>query len=281
MPELPEVEVLVRHLAPRLVGRTIQHVRVLDRRSLRQCSPARFTQALKDTRFQCLERRGKYLVCTLQKRRHTSSLLIHLGMTGRLYLTGSHAIQDRHATVVLETGRQRLVFGDARRFGGMTLDPSVLNRLGPEPLTRSFTVDALSRALAGSRQPIKARLLDQSVVAGLGNIYTSEALFLARIDPRTPSRRLDEPALRRLQTAIRRVLSHAIRLGSSLPLDFSGPSSANSLFYFGQAPGHGEDCSERFRVYDREGKRCRRCNTSVKRTVQAGRSTFFCPQCQV
>jgi len=280
MPELPEVEVLLRHLAPRLVGRTIERVRVLDSRSLRQCSPASVRHALTAARFQSLRRRGKHLVCEIRKPSHDASLLIHLGMTGRLYLTGRAGSPGRHATVVLKIGREYLVFEDARRLGGLTLDRSVLDRLGPEPLTTGFTVDALSQALAGSRQPLKVRLLDQSVVAGLGNIYASEALFLARIDPRIPSCQLDKAALQRLRNAIRRVLSHAIRLGSSLPLDFNGSSSINDLFYFGHAPGLTGGHGERFRVYDREGKPCRHCKAPVKRAVQSGRSTFFCPRCQ-
>lgn len=280
MPELPEVEVLVRHLAPRLAGKWIRRVNVLDPRSIRAPAPAPFRRALTNARFQSVQRRGKYLVCKMQKHRRAFSLLMHLGMTGRLYLTRRRESPTNHARVVFGLGQEQLVLEDMRRFGRMTLDPSAILRLGPEPLETGFTVDALSRALAGSRQAIKVRLLDQSVVAGIGNIYSCEALFLARIDPRTPSRNLDTPTLRRLRAAIRRVLSRAIRLGSTMPLNFGTPDPISNQFYFGHSPEHRTDQAERFQVYDREGQSCRRCKSSVRRIVQAGRSTFFCPECQ-
>lgn len=280
MPELPEVEVLVRHLAPRLLNKTIRAIQILDRRSLRQTTPAAFTEALTQARFQSLQRRGKHLVFTLRKHRHSTPLIAHLGMTGRLFLAGKQSSLPRHATIVLGLARENLVFEDVRRFGGMTLDTSAIERLGPEPLEPEFTVNTLSQALARSRQPIKIKLLDQSVVAGIGNIYASEALFRARLDPCTPSQLLSLPELQRLRSAIRRVLSQSIRFGSTMPLDFGGSASRNGLFYYGQSPEHAGNREERFQVYDREGKPCRRCKTPICKKVQAARSTYYCPRCQ-
>lgn len=280
MPELPEVEVLARHLAPRLVGKRIRTVDVLDHRSIRPSSPATFTTALNHAHFQSVQRRGKYLVCTLRKHRGVYALLVHLGMTGRLYLARRLRERPQHGRVVLGLGRESLVFEDVRRFGKMTLGSEPISRLGPEPLESGFTVEVFSHPLSRSRQPIKVKLLDQSVVAGMGNIYACEALFVARTDPRTPSRNLDNRTLQRLRTAIQRVLSQAIRFGTAIPLDFGNSASTNGLFYYGQSMEQGGHYEERFRVYDREGEPCRRCGHRICKVIQAGRSTFFCPECQ-
>jgi len=201
-------------------------------------------------------------------------------MTGRLYLTKRRNSDSQHATVVFGLGRDKLVFEDMRRFGRITLDSSIVNRLGPEPLESGFTVESLGQALSGSRQPIKVKLLDQSVVAGIGNIYASESLFLAHIDPRTPSQKLDKTRLQRLRTAIRRVLSQAIRFGSTVPLAFDSTASDGGLFYYGQSVEDSGHYKERLRVYGREGEACRRCGAGIRKIVLAGRSTFFCPRCQ-
>jgi formamidopyrimidine-DNA glycosylase len=281
MPELPEVEVLVRHLAPRLVGKVIRNTRVLDRRSVRQSTPSKFIQTVSGARVESLERRGKYLVFSIRTKRRDQTLLVHLGMTGRLYLTRQAAPTTRHATVLFGLGCETLVFEDPRRFGRLSLDASPLSRLGPEPLESSFTVQALGQALAGSRQSIKVRLLDQSVVAGIGNIYASEALFMARIDPRTVSQKLKPPAHQRLRRAMRKVLSQAIRFGSTVPLAFASTTSNSRLFYYGQSSENRAKHVERLRVYDREGERCPRCRTTpIRKLVLAGRSTFYCPNCQ-
>lgn len=270
----------MRHLAPRLVGKVIRDVRVIDRRSIRQSTPSKFIKTVCGARFQSLERRGKHLVFSIRTNRRDQPLLAHLGMTGRLYLTRRTTSLPKHATVRFGLGRESLVFEDARRFGGLTLDASALARLGPEPLESNFTIEVLSQALAGSQQPIKVKLLDQSVVAGIGNIYASEALFRARIHPRTPSGKLDRPSLQRVRTAIRRVLSQAIRFGSTVPLHFDSPSTSKGLFYYGQSSTDSGVRAERLRVYDREGEPCRRCGARIQRRVLANRSTFFCPRCQ-
>jgi formamidopyrimidine-DNA glycosylase len=280
MPELPEVEVLVRHLAPRLEGKTLRNLRVLDARSIRDSTPSHFGKTLTGARIQSLRRRGKHLVFALRRNREDLRLIAHLGMTGRLYVAPAKVSPGRHTTVLFTLGRDQLVFDDVRRFGGLTLDASVLERLGPEPLERAFTVDALTQVLRNSRQPVKVRLLDQATVAGIGNIYASEALFLARIHPRTPSRRLNRPRLQRLHIAIRQVLTQAIRFGSSVPLNFGTTPVRNSLFYYGKSEEDPGGYDERLRVYDREDEPCRSCATRIRRIVQAGRSSFLCPRCQ-
>jgi formamidopyrimidine-DNA glycosylase len=173
-----------------------------------------------------------------------------------------------------------MIFEDVRGFGGMSLDPSILDHLGPEPLERGFTTRYLADTLKGSTQAIKVRLLDQSVVAGIGNIYANEALHRARIHPGMPSRDLDETAIRTLRGAIRQTLSAAIRFGSKLQLDFSGSSSKDGLFYFGQSGAASRNPAERFRVYQREAQPCCSCGTPIVRFQQAARSTYACPQCQ-
>jgi len=151
-------------------------------------------------------------------------------------------------------------------------------RLGPEPLEEAFTPELLARELKRSRQPVKVKLLDQSLVAGIGNIYASEALFLAGISPRRAANRLTRQQVAKLWQAIRDVLTAAIAGGSTVPLNFS-PRKSDGLFYYGSAAGGPDFYTERLRVYDRHGERCLNCNTPVKRIVQAARSTFFCPNC--
>jgi formamidopyrimidine-DNA glycosylase len=280
MPELPEVEVLVRHLAARLPGSKIRDVRVLAPGSLRGSTPESLVMALRHARFGTVARRGKHLLLTLHHGQRSRLLLAHLGMSGRLYLLPTAAPLPRHARIVIGLGRRQLVFEDVRRFGGITLDPGVLDRLGPEPLGPAFTTATFRHSLTGSRQPIKVRLLDQSVVAGLGNIYASEALFAAQIDPRTPSGALPDCAVARLRAAIRRVLSRAIRFGSTIPLEFGPEGRTDGLFYYGQSTPAQSRPDERLRVYDREGNPCSRCRNAIRRIVQAGRSTYFCPICQ-
>ena len=282
MPELPEVEVLVRHLKPCLLEKTIKAVRVNRARVLRPTSTRSFAQALKGARFSDLSRRGKYLVFTLRAPKHTKpfTLLGHLGMTGRMYLLPCGANLPKHAAVVLNLGRENFVFEDTRYFGRLTLDASILRKLGPEPLEPAFTPESFVRALQRSNQPIKVKLLDQSVVAGIGNIYASEALFRARIPPRLPGRELTRRQVQRLWRAVRNVLSEAIECGSTVPLSYSGRSAQDRMFYFGRTEIGARFYEERLRVYDRAGRPCAQCGGMIKRLVQAARSTFFCPHCQ-
>ncbi len=207
-------------------------------------------------------------------------LVGHLGMTGRMYLLPRTAPLPRHAAVVLNLDRHRFVFEDTRYFGRLTLDASSPAKLGPEPLGPDFTAEYLTTALKGSRQAIKVKLLDQTLVAGVGNIYASEALFRAGISPRTPANRVTRAQVARLRRAIRRVLAEAIRRGSTVPLNFAGTGVRDELFYYGREGEEGVFFAERLMVYDRLGQPCRRCGTRIKRAVQAARSTYFCPACQ-
>jgi formamidopyrimidine-DNA glycosylase len=282
VPELPEVEVLVRHLAPLLEGRTIRAVRVGRAKVLAPVSARKFTRALLGAKFCGLARRGKYLLFELRhpKRAEPRTLVGHLGMTGRMYLLPAQARLPRHAAVVLGLGRNNFVFEDTRYFGRLTLDARALARLGPEPLGPEFTVERFAGALARSGQPIKVKLLDQSLVAGVGNIYASEALFRAGIAPALRARKLRQAQVERLWRAIREVLSEAIACGSTVPLNYAGQGARDGLFYFGRAAGAPDFYEERLRVYDRAGRPCAECGTVIKRRVQAARSTFYCPRCQ-
>ena len=282
MPELPEVEVLVRHLEPLLKNKKIHGVRVFREKVLSPTPAAQFAKTLRDAKFRSLARRGKYLVFTLGAPLSRQPLLLvgHLGMTGRIYLARKGAPLPKHAAVALDLGRHQMIYEDTRYFGRLTLDGESLAKLGPEPLGRGFTPKYLASALQRSSQPVKIKLLDQSVVAGIGNIYASEALFRAGISPLLKSRDLDPRQVQRLWRAIRDVLSRAIRLGSTVPLDFAGTGARDGLFYYGGAAETSGSYDERFMVYDRHGKPCHRCGNAIKRVVQGARSTFFCPRCQ-
>ena len=280
MPELPEVEVLVRYLAPQVVGQTIRRIRVLDARSLRGPSPERFKRKLRNSLFTSVRRRGKYLIFGLQHGTKRFSLIGHLGMTGRMHIRPHGAPFSPHTTIGLNLGDVELLFEDPRRFGGFTFDSKVIDRLGPEPLDKSFTIALFRTALGGSRQAIKVRLLDQGLIAGVGNIYASEALFLAQLHPATPCCQLNDSDIRRLRTCIRRTLREAIRFGSSLPLYFASHTKSDGLFYFGSAPTESKSAVERFHVYDRDGMPCPRCGKPIERMRQATRSTYYCPRCQ-
>lgn len=282
MPELPEVEVLVRHLEPLLVGKRVKTVHVSRAKSIAPSTDRQLSQALVGSVFKGVTRRAKYLVFSLRRPGTKEPLQVvgHLGMTGRMYLLRRQTLLPKHAAVVLGLGREQFVFEDTRYFGRFTLDTSPLARLGPEPLDESFTPEKFACALRRSGQPIKVRLLDQSVVAGVGNIYASEALFRAGISPRARSATLRQEQVLSLWKAIREVLSQAIEWGSTVPLDFPGAGDRDKLFYYGQKPGTPDFYEERLEVYDREGLPCRNCGSPIRRVAQGGRSTFYCARCQ-
>jgi len=282
MPELPEVEVLVRHLAPLLHNQTIRSLEVPRRKTIAPHTRQEFGRCLAGARFTALTRRGKYLVFTLRLRNpgRTVRLVGHLGMTGRMYLLPVAAPLPKHTAAVFFLGRRKFVFEDTRYFGRLTLEAGVLERLGPEPLGDEFTPQALAKGLQRSAQAVKVKLLDQSLVAGVGNIYASEALFRARVSPRMQARGLSVQQVRRLWRSIRGVLREAIQFGSTVPLDWVGRHRHDKIFYYGRARDAPDFYEERLRVYDRAGKPCGRCGTPIRRTVQAARSTFYCPGCQ-
>jgi formamidopyrimidine-DNA glycosylase len=282
VPELPEVEVLVRHLAPLLRDRTIHSVKVGRARVLRPTSTRALKRALGGASFGRLSRRGKYLLFEIYPPGSSISRVLvgHLGMSGRMYLLPKGHRLPKYAAVVLDLGEQRFVFEDTRYFGRLTLDVTAIQRLGPEPLSAEFNPARFARDLKRSRQPIKVKLLDQSLVAGVGNIYASEALYRAGISPRTQACRLVDRQVKKLLLAIRETLAEAISFGSTLSLNYAGAGERDRLFYFGRAPKSTAFYEERLRVYDRTGKPCVKCGSKIKRIVQAARSTFYCPGCQ-
>ena len=281
MPELPEVEVLARHFRPLICGKTIRGVDVRRPKVLAPTSPREFRRRLLGAKFIGLSRRGKYLRFDLRSKPGGKPLRLlgHLGMTGRIYLARKAGRLPRHAAVVLDLGRENFIYEDTRYFGRLTLDLAAVEKLGPEPLADDFDPAVFGQVLKRSRQAIKVRLLDQTLVAGIGNIYASEALFRSRISPRVPARKLTAVQVTRLWRAIREVLAAAVKCGSTMPLNFGGNSS-DGLFYFGRAPVTPDYYAERLKVYDRENRPCRRCGGLIRRIQQAGRSTFYCPHCQ-
>jgi formamidopyrimidine-DNA glycosylase len=270
MPELPEVETTVRGLARHLDGARIERV-ALNRPDMRVPFPEGLVQALTGARVTGLGRRAKYGLVHTDR---ASTMVFHLGMSGRWRIDPS--TPDKHDHLVLETASHRFALCDPRRFGFVDLvDTAALEAwppfaaMGPEPLGPDLTPGHLHRALAGRRQAIKLMLLDQRIVAGLGNIYVCEALFRARIDPRKAAGAVSRPALARLVPAIREVLEQAIGDGGSSLRDYARPDG--ELGYF----------ATRFAVYGRDGQPCARDDGgSIARIAQGGRSTWFCPRCQ-
>jgi formamidopyrimidine-DNA glycosylase len=270
MPELPEVETTVRGLARYLDGARIERV-ALNRPDMRFPFPDGLVQALTGARVTGLGRRAKYGLIHTDR---GTTLVFHLGMSGSWRIDPSDARKHDHLT--LATADHRFALHDPRRFGFVDLvDTAALDAwpafaaLGPEPLGPGLTPAHLKGALKGRKAAIKLMLLDQRIVAGLGNIYVCEALFRARIDPRKAAGKVTGPALTRLVPAIRAVLEQSIGDGGSSLRDYTQPDG--ELGYF----------ASRFDVYGREGESCRPpCEGTVKRIVQGGRSTWFCPKCQ-
>jgi formamidopyrimidine-DNA glycosylase len=281
MPELPEVEVLARHLRPLLRGQTIRAVNVRRAKVLSPTSARELARVLTGAKFQAVTRRGKYLLFALHSKalKKNVMLLGHLGMTGRMFLAQKKEPLPKHAAVVLNLGAKNFIYEDTRYFGRLTLDLSAVAKLGPEPLAGKFPAAAFARQLKKSRQAIKVKLLDQSLVAGVGNIYASEALFRAGVSPRRAANRLTFAQVEKLRRALREILAEAIDCGSTLPLNFAAGKS-DGVFYFGRAAGAPDFYAERLQVYDRAGKPCWRCGLPIQRIVQAARSTYFCPRCQ-
>lgn len=282
MPELPEVEVLVRHLRPLLLYKIIRAVQVKRARVVAPTSPQQLQKALRGSKFIDLSRRGKYLLFQLQSPGKAAPRLLvgHLGMTGRMYLAPSQHPLPKHAAVVLNLGSDNFIFEDTRYFGRFTLDLRAIQKLGPEPLSEEFSAEGFAQALKRSEQAIKIKLLDQSLVAGIGNIYASEALFRAGIGPRIKARRLNFKQVQQLWGAIREVIAEAIRFGSTVPLSYAGTGREDGLFYFGSTGDGPAFYQERLQVYDRANLPCVVCGNGIKRIVQAGRSTFYCAHCQ-
>ena len=286
MPELPEVETVRRGLAPVMEGARILAADI-RRPDLRWPFPAGMAERLTGATVLRLRRRSKYILADLDS---GETLLIHLGMSGRMLISRKAARQPtadffhalpapaKHDHVVLDMeGGARITFNDARRFGAMDLMPTtdtdshpLLARLGPEPLGNAFDGPYLAAALAGRKTPIKSALLDQRIVAGLGNIYVCEVLYRARISPKRPAGRIAGARVAGMVTVIREVLNDAIDAGGSSLRDHR--RTDGELGYFQHS----------FQVYGREGAPCLApgCGAEIRRIVQAGRSSFYCPACQ-
>ncbi len=278
MPELPEVETVMRGLQARLEGRRIVRARV-NRPDLRWPFPKGLVERLSGATVLGFRRRAKYILMRLSD---GDSVLIHLGMSGRMNLTlGIPNAETAHEHFVIEVDDGwRVGFVDPRRFGSVDLVATseedahrLLTGMGPEPLDDAFSAALLSAALKGKRTPIKAALLDQRLVAGLGNIYVCEALFRSRISPSRPAHTVPGARAARLVTAIKATLTEAIKAGGSSLRDYVQPDG--ELGYFQHA----------WKVYGREGQPCEVCPgepgcEGVRRMVQSGRSTFYCARVQ-
>lgn len=269
MPELPEVETVVRALREPLIGRIITDFRSYWPRHIAQPTPDALRDRVIGLRIHAVERRAKYIVITLAE---DETLIIHLRMTGHLSVVDNTTPPGKyvHTIFALDNGRE-LRFRDPRKFGTVALvkDPQeILGKLGPEPLDASFSAESLQQRLTGRKRALKPLLLDQTFVAGIGNIYADEALFHAGLDPRRTSDTLTEGEIGRLHTAIQHVLHEGIaREGASIS-DYVKPD------------GEKGDMQNAVKVFRRTGMPCFTCGTPIERIKMAQRSTHFCPLCQ-
>ena len=270
MPELPEVETIVRDLARLLPGARIKEVEVLRPDLIEDDTPDGFAEKIRGKKIRGVERRAKNIVMDLGAGR----LLVNLGMTGRLLVAREADEEPTHLGVRLRLDRGReLRYHDVRRFGRLwTLDEAGWRTwdggLGVEPLSDGFSEAWLAEAAAKSRVAIKVWLMDQARVVGVGNIYASEALFRAGVDPRRPANTLAAEELARVREGVRQVLQEAIDHRGTTFLDYRDARGEEGAF------------ASRLKVYDREGEPCPGCKGRIERIVQGGRSTFFCPSCQ-
>ena len=273
MPELPEVETLRRQLAPLVTGRRIARAEIRDGRLTRPLDPGAVAAQLEGERITTLDRRGKYLIFRFESGR---SLLIHLRMTGSLrHVPRETSVDDRHGRAVVRLDdASDVVYRDVRRFGTwVVLEPGELDaylaaRLGAEPLERRFRSRVLGERLAGRRAPVKALLLTQTVLAGVGNIYADEALWRARIHPLTAGGELTDEEVRALHRAVRRALAAGIERQGATLRDYARPDGSSGSM------------QHEFKVYGRDGEPCSRCGTPIEKIRAAGRGTWYCPGCQ-
>jgi formamidopyrimidine-DNA glycosylase len=275
MPELPEVETIRRDLEGRIVGRRINGVRLPPETGkavpvLKAIDEASFREGVVGARIEGVERRGKYLVLRLD---HGGLIVVHLRMTGRLLHREASAEPDRFLRIVLQLDDgSELRFTDVRKFGGLWLVEDVTEAsatgLGPEPLSEGFSVAHLSGALAGRKAPVKAILLDQRHIAGIGNIYADEACFVARIDPRRLGADVGPAEAEALHAAVRQVLLHGVE------------SRGASFSDYVDAEGNSGAMQMHVKVFRRTGKPCYTCATTIERVKVGGRSTHYCPKCQ-
>jgi formamidopyrimidine-DNA glycosylase len=274
VPELPEVETVRRRLAPALEGRLFEHVEITDARLTRPDDPFEIARELEGERVTKMDRRGKYLIVRFESGR---ALLIHLRMTGSLRHAQGGELEDdahRRAVVNLDDGSD-VAYRDVRRFGTwLLLEPSEVDtyidaRLGPEPLEDKYKAKHLADKLATRRAPIKAAILDQRTVAGVGNIYADEALWRAQVHPLTPANELSTDEVKAVYKGIRAALQAGVRRQGSTLRDYQLPDGSSGT------------AQDRFKVYGRAGKPCERCGTPIDKIRAAGRGTWYCPSCQL
>lgn len=274
VPELPEVETIRRRLAPALEGRSFEHVEITDPRLTRPDDPVGVARELEDERVAKVDRRGKYVIVRFESGR---ALLIHLRMTGSLRHAKKGMLEvdpHRRAVVTLDDGSD-VAYRDVRRFGTwLLLEPSEVDgyidaRVGPEPLADTYKTKHLAEKLETRRAPIKAAILDQRTVAGVGNIYADEALWRAQVHPLTPANELRADEVKAVHKGIRASLQAGVRRQGSTLRDYQLPDGSSGT------------AQDRFKAYGRAGLPCERCGTPIDKIRVAGRGTWYCPTCQV
>ncbi|MFA5392988.1 MAG: DNA-formamidopyrimidine glycosylase [Candidatus Ratteibacteria bacterium] len=273
MPELPEVETIRRQLVKDVVGKEIREVKVLVPKLIKETSPVLFRRKIIGTEIINIRRRGKYLIFDLGTRKNKKILYLqaHLKLSGQLlYSPGPEPAVDYHIRFLFTDG-SRLYYHDLRRFGGFTLrseDPEPLLNLGPEPLTPAFTFECWKRIVLGKNSRIKTFLLDQHRIAGLGNIYATEALFRAGIHPDRRVSTLQPDETKKLYQTIKSILKEALKAGGTSIQDYLKPDGSHGNF------------QKSLFVYRRKGEPCFRCGNPIRVQKDGSRSTYFCPSCQ-
>lgn len=273
MPELPEIETIRKNLTPEIIGLKINDL-VTYRDKIRNRLPQELSNLVKDAEIKSIVRRSKYLIFELS---NEYSLIFHLGMSGRLTLQQSDYNPLKHDHVIINlSDKRKLVFNDARRFGVVDLEITkdikgnkYFKNLGPEPLTDEFNEQYLIRKLAKLKSPIKTVLMNAEIVVGVGNIYASESLYLAKISPMRPACSLNLNEIKLLIKSIKAVLEKAILFGGSTLKDYVSAHNKAGAF------------QNEFTIYGREGKECKACQGRVNKIVQSNRATYFCPKCQI
>lgn len=272
MPELPEVEVVCQGLAPHVIGRQIQKVEWSNKKLRLPIPRAGLKQWVEGAQIENIFRRAKYLLFHLDNNAH---LLIHLGMTGKLFLVkkGVPRLKHNHLRLFLDHDLE-IRFNDTRRFGSVQVIPpqeswqDLFSHLGPEPFEQNFSGVYLQKRARNRTQPVKNFLMDSRTVVGIGNIYASEILFCAGVLPSTPAGNLSQANWKKIVKSSRQVLQKAINAGGTTISDFAGSNGESGYF------------QSALQVYGRNGQPCQKCGTSISRTVMAGRATYFCPACQ-
>ena len=275
MPELPEVELITQSLNRFVKGKKIISAKLLREKLAPDTAPKQFAKLLKETTINFLHRRGKHILFDLDNKK---TLLVHLRMTGRFMLLDFETENPKFThSIFYFADESKLVFQDQRHFGFMNLvetdnlsETKELKKLAPEPFSEEFSPKYVREILKTSKRNIKEFLLDQTKVCGLGNIYASEALFLARINPKIPANEISTIKAKRLHKFIKKVLQESIEHGSTMNVN---PEDIEGSYYGGDYEGH-------WRVYEQEDEPCQNCSTKIKRIKQGGRSSYFCPSCQ-